>query len=76
MWYPLLHRNNLTRFILAGSKNVFLVMKNEGEVTMKVNVKVPNSLQNILEDFEVLKHTSKKVRIFIGLFVSVVGDDV
>lgn len=38
--------------------------KNEGENTMKVNVKLPNSLKNIWPDLEVPKHTSKRVWIF------------
>lgn len=53
---------------------MYLVVKNEGEVTMKVIVKLPNSMQNILPEVEVPKHTSKKVRIFIRLFVSIVSD--
>lgn len=76
MWSPLLRTNNHTHIILAGSKNVYLVVKNEGDVTMKVIVKLPNSMQNVLTDVEVSKHKSKKVRIFIRLFVSIVSDDV
>lgn len=51
----------------GGSEEMFLVTKNEGENTMKVNVKLPNSLKNIWPDFEVLKHTSKRINISSSL---------
>lgn len=46
----------------GGLEKVFLVTKNEGEITLKVNVKLPNSL-TILANFEVPKHTSKTINI-------------
>ncbi|XP_057804399.1 uncharacterized protein LOC131019811 [Salvia miltiorrhiza] len=47
----------------GGSEHVFLVVINEGESPLKVNVILPNSIQNILTDVEVPKHTSKKIDI-------------
>ncbi|KAH6776886.1 hypothetical protein C2S51_008198 [Perilla frutescens var. frutescens] len=47
----------------GGSEKMFLVTKNEGEITLKVNVKLPNSLKTNMANFEVLKHTSKRIDI-------------
>ncbi|KAG6437005.1 hypothetical protein SASPL_101912 [Salvia splendens] len=47
----------------GGLDSVFLVATNEGENTLKVNIKLPNSVQYIVSDVEVPKHTSKKINI-------------
>lgn len=47
--------------VLTGSKGLFLVVKNGGEITLKVNVQVPNVLINDLPAFEVPKHKTKRV---------------
>lgn len=51
--------------VLTGSKGLLLVVKNEGEVTLKVNVQVPNDLINDFPAFEVTKHDTKRVWLFI-----------
>ncbi|KAL1545388.1 hypothetical protein AAHA92_22123 [Salvia divinorum] len=47
----------------GGLDSVFLVATNEGENTLNVNIKLPNSIQYIVSDVEVPKHTSKKINI-------------
>ncbi|KAL3615798.1 hypothetical protein CASFOL_040092 [Castilleja foliolosa] len=46
-----------------GSKQMFLLVQNEGETTLKVNVKLPNYLTNDLPAFEVSKHETRRVDI-------------
>ncbi|PIN21374.1 hypothetical protein CDL12_05919 [Handroanthus impetiginosus] len=43
-----------------GSKEVFLVVKNEGKSTLKVNINSPNYLKNDLPAFEVPEHQIKR----------------
>ncbi|KAL8517041.1 hypothetical protein ACS0TY_015319 [Phlomoides rotata] len=47
----------------SGSKGLFLVVKNEGEITLKVIVQVPNGLINDFPDFEVPKHKTNRLDI-------------
>ncbi|GFP87413.1 hypothetical protein PHJA_000885000 [Phtheirospermum japonicum] len=46
-----------------GSKQMFIVVQNEGETTLKVNVKLPNYLTIDLPAFEVSKHKTRRVDI-------------
>ncbi|KAI3474292.1 hypothetical protein Pfo_029080 [Paulownia fortunei] len=46
-----------------GSKEVFLVVQNEGEITLKVNVNLPNYLKNDFPAFEVPKHETGRMDI-------------
>ncbi|CAI9782338.1 unnamed protein product [Fraxinus pennsylvanica] len=46
-----------------GSKELFLLVQNEGESNLKVNVNFPNSMESGLPAFEVAKHQTKKIDI-------------
>ncbi|KAL3839943.1 hypothetical protein ACJIZ3_024534 [Penstemon smallii] len=46
-----------------GSEEMLLMVLNEGESTLKVNIKSPNSLENALAAFDVPKHDTHKVYI-------------
>ncbi|KAL0338069.1 UNVERIFIED_CONTAM: hypothetical protein Sangu_1329000 [Sesamum angustifolium] len=46
----------------GGAKQLFLVVQNEGESTLKVNVNLPN-LENALPAFEVSKHKTRRMDI-------------
>lgn len=44
---------------------MFLVVKNEGGIALKVNVSLPNYLKNDFPAFEVPKHKTRRVWLFI-----------
>ncbi|KAL6568746.1 hypothetical protein OROHE_004430 [Orobanche hederae] len=48
---------------VKGSKQVFLVVQNEGGSTLKANVNLPNYLTNDLPAFEVPKHETRRIDI-------------
>lgn len=48
-------------YILAGSKELFLLVLNGGENTLKVHVNVPETSGSPLLVFEVPKHETKRV---------------
>ncbi|KAL6574477.1 hypothetical protein OROMI_011762 [Orobanche minor] len=48
---------------VKGSKQVFLVVQNEGGNTLKANVNLPNYLTNDLPAFEVPKHETRRMDI-------------
>lgn len=53
--------NALTFFLISGSKEVAVLVQNEGENTLKVNLTIPTSMDNSLQDFELLNNQTKKV---------------
>ncbi|KAG8377133.1 hypothetical protein BUALT_Bualt09G0136700 [Buddleja alternifolia] len=46
-----------------GSKEVFLVLQNDGESTFTVNINLPNTLKNALPALEVPKHETRRMDI-------------
>ncbi|KAF8402484.1 hypothetical protein HHK36_010569 [Tetracentron sinense] len=65
-------RKNLTACIRhseSGSQQSFLLVQNEGEITVKVNVRVPPFINIAFNEIEILKHQAKKYHLVICLFV-------